>query len=737
MKSPLSGSVAGQIVAATLAVLIALLASTLWTSRQTTLRMAEVTLLHDARLHGQQIDAALSLVDFTLREMGDHLKEIGGIDRRTAAPVLRRHLLSSRTAYIGLYDGDGRMLASVGRPMPQLASLATHEVIRRHRDEMLPFQYQTATQLGLTGRPLVGLSRAVVSQQGQFLGLLLALVDVESPGGYHYGEDVHAARHKLLFDAAGLVLATWTLDEAKGGEAKGGGEGAAPAAFADVLRQPARTAAAGTGDWIVVVHQLADFPLRLGAALPRDQALTEWRGEVRTLGLTLGVCLIMLAALLTVLTAQSRRRETAEAELHDQLAFQRTLLDTIPLPVFWKEPGGRYLGCNAAYETFAGIERAAIIGHTMAERFGAGAAPHEEADRTVLEQGTPVTLEDTLRFPDGAEHTLLVSKAAFSRADGGLGGVVGVVVDVTERRHAEARMAALTKALDYSPAPILITDAQGLITYVNAAFTATTGYQPDEVVGRSPRVLRGETPEPVYRELWATITAGRVWHGEFRNRRKTGELYWEKASIAPILAADGRIVSYVAVKEDVTEQKRAAERMWEQANFDPLTGLPNRTMLHDRLLQALDGARHGVGRVALLYVDLDRFKPVNDSFGHEAGDALLAQVATRLRACVRDSDTVARLGGDEFVVLMPVRDDAEADQVARRILEALQRPFPLDAREDGEVGIGASIGISVYPRDGADAEGLLKNADAAMYAAKQAGRDTVRFFSRREEALTP
>jgi len=734
MRSPLSGSVAGQVVAATLAVLIALLASALWTSRQTTLRMAEVTLLHDARLHGQQIDAALSLVDFTLREMADHLKEVGGpaggFERRTAAPVLRRHLLSSRTAYIGLYDAEGRMLASVGRPMPQLASLATHDVIRRHRDEMLPFQYETAAQLGLTGRPLVGLSRAVVAPHGHFLGMLLALVDVESPGGYHYGEDTHTARHKLLFDAAGLVLATWTL-----GEPAGDGE-TAPAAFAEVLRQPARPPAAGTGDWIVVVHQLADFPLRLGAALPRDQALTDWRGEVRTLGLTLGVCLIMLAALLAVLTGQSRRREAAEAELHDQLAFQRTLLDTIPLLVFWKAPEGRYLGCNTAYETFAGVKRAEIIGHTMADRFGTGAAPHDDVDRTVLEQRTPVTIEDTLRFPDGTEHTLLVSKAVFSRADGGIGGIVGAVLDITERRHAEARMAALTKALEYSPAPIVITDAQGLITYVNAAFAATTGYQPAEVIGRSPNILHGETPEPVYRELWATITAGRVWHGEFRNRRKTGELYWERASIAPIRAGDGRIVSYVAVKEDITEQKRAAERMWEQANFDPLTGLPNRTMLHDRLLHALDGARRGVGRVALLYVDLDRFKPVNDSFGHEAGDALLAQVATRLRACVRDSDTVARLGGDEFVVLMPVRDDAEAEQVARRILESLQRPFPLEVDDSGEVGIGASIGISVYPRDGADAETLLKHADAAMYAAKQAGRDTVRFFSRQEEAVS-
>ncbi|HEY0834009.1 MAG TPA: diguanylate cyclase [Azospirillum sp.] len=740
MKSPLSGSLAGQIVAATLAVLIALLASTLWTSRQTTLRMAEVTLLHDARLHGQQIDAALSLVDFTLREMADHFRESGerdsddpgaaGIERRTAAPVLRRHLLSSRTAYIGLYDAEGRLAASVGRPMPQLASLATHDVIRRHREEMLPFQYETAARLGLTGRPLVGLSRAVVSRQGRFLGMLLALVDVESPGGYHYGDDTHTARHKVLFDATGTVLAAWNLGEAAGDNGE-----PAPAAFAGMLRQPTRPVAAADGNWIVVAHQLADFPLRLGAALPRDQALAQWRGEVRMLGLTLGVCLIMLAVLLTVLTGQSRRRETAEAELHDQLAFQRTLLDTVPLPVFWKDREGRYLGCNAAYEAFAGVRREEIIGHTMAERFGAEeAAPHEAADRAVLEEGAPVTIEDTLRFPDGAVHTLISSKAAFVRADGGVGGLVGVVLDVTESRHAEARMAALTKALEYSPAPILITDAQGLITYVNAAFTATTGYQPDEVVGGSPRILRGDTSEAVHRELWTTITAGRVWHGEFRNRRKTGELYWEKASIAPILAADGRIVSYVAVKEDITEQKQAAERMWEQANFDPLTGLPNRTMLHERLLRALDGARHGLGRVALLYVDLDRFKPVNDAFGHEAGDALLAQVAGRLRGCVRDSDTVARLGGDEFVVLMPVRDDAEAEQVARRILDSLQRPFPLDidVNDDGggDVGIGASIGISVFPRDAGDAEGLLKNADAAMYAAKQAGRDTVRFFSR-------
>ncbi|GAB4301792.1 MAG: hypothetical protein Kow0096_22890 [Thiohalomonadaceae bacterium] len=311
--------------------------------------------------------------------------------------------------------------------------------------------------------------------------------------------------------------------------------------------------------------------------------------------------------------------------------------------------------------------------------------------------------------------------------DGRLLGAVVTFSDITARKQAETQLRKLSSAVEHSPASAIITDSEGNIEYVNPRFVEMTGYLPEEVIGQNPRIWQsGITPLKTYQRLWATIKGGEVWHGEVLNKAKDGHLFWENARISPIKNDDGEITHFVAVKEDITERKAQEEIIWRQAHYDGLTGLPNRELFAMRLEQALNQADLSEAQAGLLYIDLDGFKQVNDSFGHAAGDTLLREAARRLLTCVRDSDTVARLGGDEFaMVLAQVHGVSGAQVVAQKVLQVLMQPFQL--QEQG-VTLSASVGIVLYPDDGDTADALLRHADTAMYRAKEAGRNAYRFY---------
>jgi diguanylate cyclase (GGDEF)-like protein/PAS domain S-box-containing protein len=274
---------------------------------------------------------------------------------------------------------------------------------------------------------------------------------------------------------------------------------------------------------------------------------------------------------------------------------------------------------------------------------------------------------------------------------------------------------------------IMITDEEGTILSVNPAFSQITGYSAQEAIGETPRLLKSEHHDQAfYDALWSSLISKGYWQGEVWNRRKNGELYIQWQTISMLPDAEGRPSRYVAVFSDVTELRRKDERIRQQAYHDALTGLPNRFLLLDRLEHGIDVARRAMSGLAVMFLDLDRFKVVNDSLGHEAGDLLLQAVAGRLELCLRKSDTIARLGGDEFViVLSDFESTAEIALLSDRIVASLAAPFDLNGHP---AHIGASIGIAVYPQDGSEAGTLMKNADAAMYQAKGAGRNTFRFF---------
>jgi diguanylate cyclase (GGDEF)-like protein/PAS domain S-box-containing protein len=306
-----------------------------------------------------------------------------------------------------------------------------------------------------------------------------------------------------------------------------------------------------------------------------------------------------------------------------------------------------------------------------------------------------------------------------------------VMQRTSELSEANKHLSLQAAALKAAANAIVITDFHGTIIWVNRAFTAMTGYGQEEIVGKNPNLLNsGEQPESYYAELWSTILSGKVWKGEIVNRRKDGTTYTEEMTITPVSLEDtGNPTNtyFIAIKQDITQRKAAEKQIQFLAYYDALTGLPNRTLLQDRLSKALAGARRRKDKVALLFLDLDGFKTINDSLGHSVGDLVLQEVAERLKRFAREQDTVARVGGDEFlIVLTAVKDAADAAVAAERLMHAMTVELVIQGRS---LSISCSIGIGIFPEHGTDGETLIKNADAAMYCAKESGCNSFRFFS--------
>ncbi len=284
----------------------------------------------------------------------------------------------------------------------------------------------------------------------------------------------------------------------------------------------------------------------------------------------------------------------------------------------------------------------------------------------------------------------------------------------------------LSQAVEQSPSTIVITNLDGEIEYVNEAFTETTGYAKYEVIGRNPRFLQsGKTAAAVYDDMWSKLQLGKTWHGEFINKSKSGKEYIEGVKASPIFKADGTISHYMAIKEDITDRKRSEERINFLANFDSLTGLPNRVQLEERLEYAISMAKRNKEKLSVLFLDLDHFKEINDTLGHDAGDALLIELSNRFTSILREVDTISRLGGDEFIFLLPNTDAAGASHIARKLLEIIDTPCKF---KGNNMLVTGSIGIAIYPKDGLDQLTLFKNADTAMYEAKQSGRNRYCLF---------
>lgn len=350
--------------------------------------------------------------------------------------------------------------------------------------------------------------------------------------------------------------------------------------------------------------------------------------------------------------------------------------------------------------------------------------------RHLLETGEVLQHNWEMEQPckDGSTVWTDVTISIMRDGDGKPNGILGITRDITEQRRIREALRTRSVAIEAAAEAVVIADPDGIIEYVNPAFTQMTGYTADEVIGQRPSLLKsGHQGADFYRQLWDTITAGHVWRGEIINRRKDGVLYSENMAIAPVRDSNDTIIHYVAIKHDISARKELEARLEHLAHFDALTNLPNRPLFFDRLERAIASARRTGGAVGLLFLDLDGFKEVNDTCGHDMGDRLLREVALRLQGCIRESDTVARMGGDEFtVILRNITTPINAEAIAGKIIASLCEPFRID---EHEFHIGASIGISLYPLHAETLEGLVSYADQTMYEVKRKGKNNYAVYT--------
>ena len=345
----------------------------------------------------------------------------------------------------------------------------------------------------------------------------------------------------------------------------------------------------------------------------------------------------------------------------------------------------------------------------------------------VQQHGSVRDFRALIRTRDGSLRTCEMSAQPIPIA--GDTCMLTIARDITEREQMQEHLKHAATVFESTAEGVMITDLQQRITAVNRAFTSITGYSEAEALGQSPRLLSsGHHDSAFYAAMWHNLNASGHWQGEIWNKRKNGELYPEWLTISAVRDSDQQITHFVGVFADISSLKHAQANLDHQAHHDPLTGLPNRMLFEARLHAALEDARLDKRMDAVLFIDLDRFKHINDSLGHPVGDQLLKSIATRLKSHLRDIDTVARLGGDEFIILLPgLQQDDDAELVANKLLDCFSLPFQFDEQE---LFISASIGISRYPDDGDDVATLVKNADAAMYRSKARGRNRVELYTR-------
>ncbi|MBI4184184.1 MAG: EAL domain-containing protein [Proteobacteria bacterium] len=433
------------------------------------------------------------------------------------------------------------------------------------------------------------------------------------------------------------------------------------------------------------------------------------------------------------LAASVRELTAAERRLKESERYFRSLIENASDVIAVADAQGVIRYASPA------VER--MLGYTPAELEGRSAfdlihAEDIEGVATILARladapGRTAKAEFGFRHAAGTWRRLeAVGQSIGNGSDG-----VRVVVnarDITERRQAQDLLRLQGAAMQAAVNAIIITDSEGRIEWVNRAFTRMSGYPVEEAMGQTPRMLNsGRQPRDFYEALWRTIRAGEVWRGELTNRRKNGTTYVVDTTITPLVDEAGRVTHFVAIQDDVTTRKAAEADIEFLAHHDMLTGLANRVRVFDDLQRAIARARRDKSALAVHYLDLDRFKDVNDAYGHEIGDFLIKDVAKRLKAHLRETDTVGRLGGDEFAVVQTgLADPRGASVLAGKVLDVLARPFVIGGHD---IHVGASIGVTVFPMDGTDPNALMRNADLAMYRAKNEGRRTYRFFARTME----
>ena len=405
----------------------------------------------------------------------------------------------------------------------------------------------------------------------------------------------------------------------------------------------------------------------------------------------------------------------------------KSSFENAPLGMALVAPDNRLISVNRVLCEITGLSEKKLLAITFPDITHPDEKDYSFIQRMIEKKSSFFNSEMKWIHKSGKILSILLNISLITDTDGHPIYFIFQIQDITKQKEAESQILLAAKIYENTMDGIIVTDRQGNIEIPNPAFLQMTGYSADEIVGKNPKFLKsGRHDQVFYKKMWHSLINTGQWQGEIWNRRKDGEVFITWIRINSIEDNKGVPTHFVAIYSDITARKLQEKRLEYLANHDALTGLPNRVFFRDILDQGLARSKRSKDYLVLMFIDLDKFKPINDSLGHEVGDAVLKEVALRLKKCVRQSDTVCRLGGDEFVVvLQDVKKKEGASSIARKILESLSHPFKVC---DNECNIGASIGISISPLDSDDMDTLISNADTAMYRVKEKGRNDFLYF---------
>jgi diguanylate cyclase (GGDEF)-like protein/PAS domain S-box-containing protein len=425
---------------------------------------------------------------------------------------------------------------------------------------------------------------------------------------------------------------------------------------------------------------------------------------------------------------EQRTRELSESQgrVQKSLDFYLTVLEHFPTLIWRAGTNSKCNYFNATWLEFTGRSMDQELGDGWMEGVHSEDLPAcLETYHTHFKARMPFSMEYRMRRHDGEYRWITDMGRPFNDIEGKFAGYLGTCFDVTQRHRAAEQLSLIASVFMHIREGIIISDAKGNIVDVNQAFSQITGYQRNEVLGKNISTLNAKHQgNGFYKMLWSQLNESGQWQGEHQNLKKSGEAYIERLDISAVRDEANEICHYVGIFSDVSQQKEHEQHLENLAHFDPLTGLPNRTLLHDRLHMSIALANRNKTQLAVCMLDLDGFKAVNDHYGHAAGDRLLIEFSQRTQGSLRDTDTLSRLGGDEFVILLNDLDNLEQGlDVIRRILAEASLHYEIDGNR---MTVSASVGVTVHPDDGVDPDLLLRHADQAMYIAKQTGRN--RYF---------
>ena len=720
----------------------------IWSGYQQEMRDGETTTRNYAAILEARLGATLRRVDADLWELA-HTIPVAALSRQAEPRYAREtnadlslHLFNFKEiAGFSVADRNGDTLYSSTSPSTPRVNVSDNSYFRLLRDNPqagLVFS-EVITSRNANRQALV-MARALRDGRGGFIGVVFASLELEYFQALFRSLNIGSQGVISLFrsDDNRLVLRWPHLADAV--------NRARTAQSPIVMRMAAGDRAAtlqfvAQNDGVERIYSyqaLADYPFDVDVGFGRDDLLANWRTHSLAIGV-LGLSLLgLLAGLLfrlwravareTVVMAELKENEQA---LRDSAENLRLFADNVPAMTISLDDKLRIFFANKRYADFFGFDPADIVGRYLREVVGEDAYGEVEGYFAQVLQGHPVTYQRTHKLPGGESRYLEVKLLPHIGDQGKVLGCYAVTADISAHKKAEQALRDSAEKLrlfaDNVPAITVSWDENLCCRFANKAFAVVFGLAVEDVIGKHLWELYGAE---VYREVeghFAQVLRGHPVTYQRTHKLPSGESRYLEVKLLPHIGDQGKVQGCYAVTTDITEHKLAQERIQRVAHHDSLTGLPNRMLFNDRLGQAISLARRDSRQFALFYLDLDKFKAVNDTAGHTAGDELLQAVAARIRREVRESDTVARVGGDEFTVILPgITRREEAETVARKIIAALVAPFQLDSQTQS-VDIGTSIGIALYPSDAQDADALIKAADAAMYGAKQA-RSGYRFF---------